>query len=233
MSRTDCGKSSPSLRRRLAAAEAERARWARQLHDGTLQGLAELRMSLAAMEGADPFAVQDLLQRAIADLEREAERLRSLIVDLRPAALEREGIAAALELLADRVEKPKLEVVTRIELGLAKGGAAVRFDEECESAVYRIVQAALDNAVKHAEASRAVVEVVEDADRGEIVVTVSDDGNGFDPASEGEGGGLRGMREWVAVVGGSLEIRAGVDQGAAICAAVPSRRRISTSVSAI
>jgi signal transduction histidine kinase len=233
VSRTDCGKSSPSLRRRLAAAEAERAQWARQLHDGTLQGLAELRMSLAAMEGADPFAVQELLQCAIADLEREAERLRSLIVDLRPTALDREGIAAALELLADRIEKPKLEVMTKIELGPAEGGAAVRFDEECESAVYRIVQAALDNTVRHAEASRVAVEVVEDAGRSEIVVTVSDDGNGFDPASQQEGGGLRGMREWVAVLGGSLVIRAGVDQGTAICAAVPSGRGISTSVSAI
>lgn len=233
MSRTDCGKSSPSLRRRLAAAESERARWARQLHDGTLQGLAELRMSLAAMEGADPFAVQELVQRAIADLEREAERLRSLIVDLRPTALEREGIAAALELLADRVEKPKLEVATRFELGPAGAGAGERFDDECESAVYRIVQAALDNAVKHAEASRVVVEVVEDSARDEIVVTVSDDGNGFDPASEGEGGGMRMMREWVTVLGGSLEIRAGVDGGTTVCAALPSRRGISTSVSAI
>jgi signal transduction histidine kinase len=224
---------SPSLRRRLAAAEAERARWARQLHDGTLQGLAELRMSLAAMEGADPFAVQELLQRAIADLEREAERLRSLIVDLRPTALDREGIAAAIEQLADRVERPELEVMTRIGLGPAKGGGEVRFGEECESAVYRIVQAALDNTVKHAKASRVVVEVVEDDGREEIVVTVSDDGNGFDPATREEGGGLRGMRDWVAVLGGSLEIRAAADHGTAVCAAVPCGRGISARATAI
>jgi signal transduction histidine kinase len=225
--------SSPSPRQRLAAAEAERARWARQLHDGTLQGLAQLRLSLAAMEGADPFAVQELLQRAIADLEREAERLRSLIVDLRPVALDREGVGPAIEALADRVEKPKLEVRTLIELGSGEGRGPLRFGEECETAVYRIVQAALENTVRHAEATRVVVEVVRDARRDEVVVTVSDDGNGFDPVSEVEGGGLRGMRERVEALGGSLEIRAAIDAGTAICAAVPSGRGISTSVSAL
>jgi signal transduction histidine kinase len=232
VSRTDCPKSSSRPRQRLAAAEAERARWARQLHDGTLQGLGKLRLSLAAMEGADPFAVQELLQRAIADLEREIERLRALIVDLRPVALDREGIGAAIEKLADRVERPKLEVRTRIELGSAGGREAVRFDGECETAVYRIAQAALDNTVRHAEATRVVVDVVRDAGREEIVVTVSDDGNGFDPASEEEGGGLRGMRERVEILGGSLEIRTGIDEGTVVCAAVPSGRGISPSVSA-
>jgi GAF domain-containing protein len=73
-------------RDRLAAAEAERARWARELHDETLQGLAALRMSLAAMEGAEPAAAQELVQQAIADVEAEIEKLRSLITDLRPVA---------------------------------------------------------------------------------------------------------------------------------------------------
>ncbi len=228
MSRTDCPESSPSPRQRLAAAEAERARWARQLHDGTLRGLGELRLSLAAMEGADPFAVQELLQSAITDLEREVERLRALIVDLRPVALERDGIGPAVELLADRVERPKLEVRTRIELG-----PAVRFDRECETAVYRIVQAALDNTVRHAEATRVVVEVLRDPGCGEIVVTISDDGNGFDPACEVERCGLRGMRERVAALGGSFEIRTGTDEGTAICAALPLQRGISAPASAI
>jgi len=233
VSRTDCPESYPSPRQRLVAAEAERARWARQLYDGTLRGLGELRLSLAAMEGADPFAVQELLQSAIADLEREVERLRALIVDLRPVALDRDGIGPAIELLADRVERPKLEVRTRIELGPGEEGGAVRFAGECETAVYRIVQAALDNTVRHAEATRVVVEVLRDARCGEIVVTVSDDGNGFDPGSEEEGRGLRGMRERVAALGGSLEVRTGTDEGTAICAALPLQRGISAPASAV
>lgn len=70
-------------RDRLAADEAERGRWARELHDETLQGLAALRMSLAAMEGAEPAAAQELIQQAIADVEAETEKLHSLITDLR------------------------------------------------------------------------------------------------------------------------------------------------------
>jgi len=233
VSRTDCSELSNSARRRFAAAEAELAQWARQLHDGTLQGLAKLRMSLAAMEGADPFAVQELLQRAIADVEREAERLHSLIVDLRPPALEREGIGPAIELLADRVEKPKLEVMTRVELDPAEGPGAVRFDEECEATVYRIVQAALDNTARHADASRVVVEVVERPGGAEVLVTVSDDGDGFDPANVEEGGGLRWMRERVEALGGSFRLRAAAGEGTAIAAAVPSQRGISPPPSAI
>jgi signal transduction histidine kinase len=225
-------KPSPDLRQRFAAAEAERARWARQLHDETLHGLAQLRLSLAAVEGADPFAAQDLIQQAIVDVEREAEGLRSLIVDLRPLALDRLGIAAALEALADRVEKPKLEVRTRVELASPADRPTGRLDDERETTIYRIVQAALDNTVHHAEATRAVVEVVEDEGRAEIAVTVRDDGNGFDPATAEEGGGLSGMRERVETLGGSIEIRAEVDRGTAVRAVVPSGRGISAPATA-
>jgi signal transduction histidine kinase len=220
MSRASRRKPSPNARRRLAAAEAERARWARQLHDETLRGMTELRMSLAAMEGADPFAAQELIQRAIAALERQAESLRSLIVDLRPTALDQLGVGAAIEALADQVERPKLEVMTRIELA-TEDRRPVRFAEEWETAVYRIVEAALGNAVKHAEASRIVVEVVEDGERAEISIEVRDDGAGFDPAAVEEGPGLSGMRDRVEILGGSLEIRAEPYKGAAISAVIP------------
>jgi signal transduction histidine kinase len=221
MSRISRRKSFPAVRQRLAAREAERARWARQLHDETLRGMTELRMSLAAMEGADPFAAQELIQRAIAELERQAESLRSLIVALRPTALDQLGVGAAIEALADLVERPKLEVMTRIELA-TEDRRPVRFDEEWETAVYRIVEAALDNAVKHAEASRIAVEVVEDEGRAEIAVEVRDDGAGFDPATVEEGAGLSGIRERVEVLGGSLEVRAEPYKGAAISVVVPT-----------
>jgi len=228
MSQIDRRKPNASARQRLAAAEGERARWARQLHDETLRGLTELRLSLAAMEGADPFASQELVQRAIADLERQAESLRALIVDLRPMALDQLGIGAALESLADRVEKPKLEIMTRVELA-STGHRPVRFDYERETAIYRIVEAALANVVRHAEASRVVVEVVEDGGRAEIAVEVRDDGNGFDPAVVDEGAGLSGMRERVETLGGSLEVRAEIDEGTVVSAVVPSGRGIAAA----
>jgi signal transduction histidine kinase len=214
-------------RERLAAAEAERARWAGELHDETLQGFISLRMFLGAIEGADPIAAQELVGQAIVDLEREAEKLRSLIVDIRPAALDQLGIGAAIEALADRVERPKLEVRTAVELAAGGGRLQARLDGEREVAIYRIVQAAVDNCVKHAEASRVTVEVIESEERGEVAITVRDDGNGFDPALESEGVGLRAMRERVELLGGTLEVRAAIDEGTVVNAVVPSARGIA------
>lgn len=184
--------------------------------------MTELRITLAAIEGADSFAAQELVQRAIGELERQAEGLRSLIVDLRPMALDQLGIAAAIEALADRVERPKLEVVTRIEVAGSEDRRPARFDAGRETAIYRIVEAALDNAVKHAQSSRVVIEVVEDEGRAEISASVRDDGNGFDSAAVEEGAGLSGMREWVEILGGSLEVRAEPYKGTAISVVVPT-----------
>jgi len=211
-------------RDRLAAGEAERARWARELHDETLQGLAALRMSLAAMEGAEPVAAQELIQQAIADVEAETEKLRSLIADLRPAALDQLGIAAAIESLADRTESPGLEVKTRIDLSFEAGRVEDRHDEELETAIYRIAQEALNNAVKHARASMVVIEVVDDDDRGEVRVSVEDDGDGFGPVSEDSGFGLKGMRERVELLGGAIDVRSSRGEGTKIDAVVPSGR---------
>lgn len=211
-------------RDRLAASEAERARWARELHDETLQGLGALRLTLAAIEGADPQAAQELIQQAVADVEAETEKLRSLITDLRPVALDELGIGAAVEALADRVDSPALEIKTNIDLSFERGRAADRHDEEVETAVYRIVQEALDNAVHHARASRLVVEVVDDDERGEVQVCVEDDGDGFDPDAIGGGFGLSGMRERVELLAGSIEIDSAPGDGTTVRAAIPSSR---------
>jgi signal transduction histidine kinase len=221
----------PSLspRERLAAAEAERARWAAELHDTTLQGFSSLRMSLAAMEGADPVAAQALIGQAIADVEREAEKLRGLIVEIRPVALDQLGIAAAIEALADRVEKPKLEIRTTVELAAGEGRLQARLDGEREIAIYRVVQAAVDNCVKHAQATRITVEVIERPERAEVEITVSDDGIGFDAAVEREGVGLMTVRERVELLGGSVEVRAALDAGTVVAAVVPSARGISVT----
>jgi two-component system sensor histidine kinase NreB len=186
-------------------------------------------MCLAAMEGADPVAAQELIGRAIVDLEKEAEKLRGLIAEIRPPALDQLGIGAAIEALADRVEKPKLEVRTSVELAAGEGRLQARLDGEREIAIYRIVQAAVDNCIKHAAATRITVEVIERAERAEVVITVSDDGNGFDPIVDREGVGLMAMRERAELLGGSVEIRAAIDAGTVVSAVVPSARGISVA----
>ncbi|HSS43082.1 MAG TPA: ATP-binding protein [Solirubrobacterales bacterium] len=141
------------------------------------------------------------------------------------------GIGAAVEALADLVETPKLEIRTTVELAALEGRLQARLDGEREVAIYRIVQAAIDNCARHAGASRVSVEVIEREDRGEVTITVRDDGNGFDPASAAEGAGLRAMRERVELLDGTFEVRTAIDEGTAVIAVVPSAREVSVAPS--
>jgi two-component system, NarL family, sensor histidine kinase DevS len=198
------------------AVEQERRRWARELHDETLQNLAGLLIHLSSARRGDR---QDVLaasvDETIAGLQQEIVNLRSLITDLRPAALDELGIEAALAALARRAGRNGLAVELTVELA---DGRARRF--ELDTAVYRIVQEALTNAHKHGGASRVTVEVRER--RRRIELRVRDNGAGFDPSASGAGVGLLGMRERVEEFGGTLRIDSAPGRGVAILAALPA-----------
>jgi signal transduction histidine kinase len=199
----------------IRSAEEERRRWARELHDDTLQGLGALRLGLASgRRGDDPERLRTAVDEAIGQLDREIEGLRSLIRELRPAALDELGAAAAIQDLASRTAvRHGLEVETDIRLG-----ADERHTAELETTLYRIIQEALTNAVKHASAERIAVRVAEE--RGILRITVADDGQGFDPTAATNGFGLVGMRERVALGGGSLEV-ASSPEGTVVTAVLP------------
>jgi signal transduction histidine kinase len=211
-------------RQRLAAAEQERAHWARELHDETLQSLASLRLSLAAqLKQPNLEATVDAVTEAVAELEREIDTLRSLITDLRPGALDDLGPQAAIEDLADRAHGRGLEVDLAIDLDYEQGREPDRHSTELETAMYRIIQEALNNAIKHGGARRAVVEVHED--HSAIRVTVRDDGTGFDPTSKADGFGLLGMHERAQLLGGTLQVESAPGKGTTIRARFPEQRR--------
>jgi signal transduction histidine kinase len=209
---------------RLAAAEQERTRWARELHDDTLQGLASVRLGLAASlrrAGADD-ALATAVREAIGQLDAEIAGLRALITELRPAALDQLGLAAAFEALANRAREGGLEVDVSIDLPHDLDPKLPRLLPELETAVYRIAQEALTNARKHGDARRAVVEVREQDHH--VDVEVRDDGRGFDVAARNGGGfGLVGMRERVELLDGTLEIDSAVGGGTTIRAVFPAR----------
>ena len=207
-------------RQRLAAAEQERAHWARELHDETLQNLAALRLGLAAqLHGAGPDSVVEAVRESVAQLEQEIRTLRALVTDLRPAALDDLGAQAAIEDLADRARGRGLEVDLVVDLAYEQGREPDRHGTELETAMYRIVQEALNNATKHGDARRAHVEVVEDDST--VRVTVRDDGRGFDPTIQSAGFGLIGMRERVELLRGTLEVTSAPGQGTTINAKFP------------
>ncbi len=210
---------SDRLRTSLAAADAERRRWARELHDETLQGLGGLRILLSSARRSDDLGrAQAAMDEAVEHIEREISNLRSIITDLRPAALDELGLGAAIEALLDRHrEQSGVEIDAELALrGTSK--EAPRLSEDLETAVYRLVQEALSNVAKHAHANRVRVAVRESD--GELLIEVQDDGGGFDPALATNGFGLAGMRERVVLAGGTLSIDSD-ERGTLLAACLP------------
>jgi len=219
-------------RQRLAAAEDERRRWARELHDETLQNLAALRILLSSARRSGPSEALDrALDDAVDRLEGEIATLRGLITDLRPAALDEFGTLGAIEALLERVRRSGLDIDLHADLAYENGRAPTRHTAELEAAVYRIVQEALTNATKHGGARRAVVEIDED-DRN-VRVVVRDDGAGFDPGSRTDGFGLLGMRERVELLDGSLDVESAPGQGTTVTAVLPVQRRGDAALHAV
>jgi signal transduction histidine kinase len=202
------------LRAREVATEDERRRWARELHDETLQGLGALRLGLSAARRIDdPERWRGALNDAIAELDNEIASLRGIIADVRPASLDELGAQAALEALADRTRSRGVEV--HLDINLA------RHDPDLETALYRVVQEAVNNAVKHAAADDIHVEV---RDRGdEIIVRVRDEGRGFDPSRSTSGFGLVGMRERVELLGGTLDVESAPGGGTTVAVRLPAQ----------
>ncbi|MGZ4282987.1 MAG: GAF domain-containing protein [Solirubrobacteraceae bacterium] len=209
---------------RLAAAEAERSRWARELHDDTLEGLASIRVMLATAErGGQREAMAAAIRETLDQLETELSNLRALITDLRPAALDELGLEPAVYALVERATRRGLQVDVRVDLAYEQRREPDRHTSELETAQYRILQEALNNAIKHGSAQRVVVRIEE---RGPTVsLTVQDDGRGFDASEHVSGLGLLGMRERAELLDGTLHIDSKPGAGTKITAVLPVRRR--------
>jgi signal transduction histidine kinase len=216
------------LRHGVRARELERARWARELHDETVQDLGALRLLLAGTR--DQGDAQDLrraVDAAIGHVDRDVEALRHLITALRPAVLDDLGLVAALQALARRASAVEgLTVETEIALGVD----AARVDPEIESAIYRIVQEAVTNAAKHSGANHAVLGLRVEGER--LTASVRDDGAGFSVndarsadadriAGPAHGVGLVGMQERAELVGAELQIRSQPGSGTTVSVSVP------------
>ena len=224
------------LRYGMEARERERTRWAREIHDETVQGLGALRLKLANARDVDEReALSSAVDAVLDGLGEEIDGLRHLITELRPAALDDLGLAAALEALARRMQAiDGLDVQTEIDLGPEHDDAR-RLDPELESTIYRVVQEALTNVSRHAEASRAVVSVTERD--GVVRASVTDDGKGLPeadrlgPRGNGVEGGfdLSGMRERAELVGGELELVPAPGKGTVMRLAVPLAGRPSAA----
>jgi signal transduction histidine kinase len=215
------------LRSTIAAADAERSRWARELHDQTLQSLGGLRVALSSIVGRGDEASRDAaIRQAIEDIELEIANLRGIITDLRPSMLDDLGLQPAIEALLDRRRDAGLEIVSDLRLEEARSDAG-GLDPQLETTIYRLVQESLTNIVKHAQANRVQVAVA--AGDGAVTVEVQDDGVGFDPDTHTDGFGLAGMRERVYIAGGTVDVTSG-EGGTLVRARLPQRAPESAAV---
>jgi signal transduction histidine kinase len=204
-----------TVRRVVAAQEEERRRLALELHDETGQALTSILLGLKAIGGAE---TKEDAQRAEADVRglvvQALQDVRALAVELRPSALDDFGLGPAVERLAQTFGE-RSGISTTVETHLDD-----RLPPELETTLYRVVQEALSNVVKHAGAERVSIVL---AQRGSgVAATIDDDGQGFDESLiRPDALGLTGMRERLALVGGTLEIESAPGSGTTVAARVP------------
>jgi two-component system, NarL family, sensor histidine kinase DevS len=205
-----------ALRRVVAGQEVERRRLARELHDETGQALTSILLGLRAVDDADN---SEGMKSALADLRElvvtTLQDVRRLAVQLRPKALDDFGLVAALERLVQTFSESS---GIRVDLEARLGDH--RLPTEVETTMYRIVQEALTNVVKHAEATRVSILLV----RRDAMLTavMEDDGRGFDAASvKSDSLGLEGMRERVTLHDGRLTLETAPGSGTTLRVEVP------------
>ena len=206
-----------AVRRVVEAQELERARLARELHDETGQALTSILLGLKPLEQTVESAESQAALESVRELVISTlQDVRRLAVELRPSALDDFGLVPAVERLTDTFrEQSGLAVDLEAQLG------EERLPSEAETTLYRVIQEALTNIVKHSAASR--VSILLQRKHSSVVAVVEDDGNGFDPGdTRADALGLAGMSERLSLAGGRLQVESSPGSGTTVVAEVPS-----------
>lgn len=210
------------VRRQEGVREAERVRIARDLHDELGHRLLSLRVELAlqqaAVRGTSP-SVHDKLSLAIANLDAAIRSVRTIVAGLRPIAQGQSLRQAAERHLADFARLHGLDY--RFDAACAGDG---RRNQEADAVLFRVLQEALSNVARHAQATMVCVTLVESA--AETVLKVEDDGIGLAAPQRlhARGCGIDGMRERTEAFGGTLSLGPGRRGGTVVCATLPLNR---------
>lgn len=223
------------LRKVISAQEEERKRIARELHDDTSQALTalavHLEMAMATLPAGTP---RERTEEAKALALRSLEGLHRLIFDLRPSVLDDLGLLSAIRWCAER-HLESLGIAVRCEFSgpgtraghprESAGPVGGRLPPQVETALFRVVQEAIVNIAKHAEAETVLIQCA--VREGDLTIEIEDDGKGFDlsslagPGAAARGLGLLGIRERVELLGGTVEIESSPGQGTRIALTVP------------
>jgi signal transduction histidine kinase/uncharacterized protein YhfF len=199
--------------RMVERADAERRRLGREIHDGAQQRLVVLGQRLDLARRAvheDPEKACKLLDAARSEMRAVGEELRDMARGLAPAGLQQHGLAGALQVLAARSTLP-------VEIG---GLPDRRLPDPIEATLYYLVSEAITNAIKHAQASRMTVDI--GFRGGALVGEIADDGRGG--AQLDAEGGLQGLADRVAAVGGALDVVSPPAEGTRLTVTIPMNR---------
>lgn len=208
----------------LAAREEERRRIARELHDDLGQRLSALKMDMAMLgadvdEGRDTAGLLDEIGAINGVIDNTVASVRRIASDLRPALLDELGMIPAIEWLAD-------DFANRYGLAVSVDGAEVDVPGQTAIAVFRIVQEALSNVVRHADATTVHIQLTQS--EGQLVLQVQDDGVGWDKVPSASGPrkslGLLGIRERARLLGGSFTIDSTLGKGFCLTVKIPHEK---------
>jgi signal transduction histidine kinase len=201
-----------SRARIVAAADAERLRIERDLHDGAQQHLISLsvRLLMAAKLACQDAELARLLEQLGAEVGDTARELRNLAHGIYPPLLRASGLADALFAAASHATLPTM----------LQAGSLGRYPADIEAAVYFCCLEAMQNACKHA-GERAAIRLRVREEAGTLTFEVTDDGAGFDPAAGRVGAGLLNMADRLGAFGGQLRVESAPGQGTRVTGAVP------------
>ena len=194
-----------SVRRKLMnAREAERRRFARELHDSTSQRILALQLRLRTIRGMVPAGGDGRFIETLTEAENQALQLiqgvRRISHGLYPPTLEQLGLKAAIEQIRDDFALQAVRVSVMFDESLDDAG----FGQDVDIAVFRIAQEAASNAFRHGQADNVTLTLTHED--GHVVLKVTDDGVGFDPSTTVKGLGLNTMRDRIEALDGALEI---------------------------
>ncbi len=207
-----------------AGALAERARLSREIRDSVAQGLSSINLLLLAAQhdwGSRPMAAQEHVAQAALTARDGIEEVRRVVRDLAPANLPGHDTAALISALRETCQQAVLQ--TGVAVDVRVEGNPTALSAPRATALLRTARGELANVVDHARATQATVTLTYQSDS--VLLDVIDDGRGFDPqraaSDPGRGRGLRGIRERVATLGGTMVMESALGEGTALAVCLP------------
>ncbi|CAM3739956.1 PAS domain-containing sensor histidine kinase [Mesobacillus zeae] len=209
------------IRQLIEAKESEHKRLAQELHDGVGQSLFTISVALQAIESyiKDDGVLDSYIEEVRKELEKVMDDVKSYSYYLRPQSLDQLGLVATINSLVSSLEKNNPKISIQFETNME-----VRCDPHVEINLYRVIQEALHNVLKYAQASKVTILLTESEDQ--LSLRIADNGVGFNKANlKNEGLGLKHMAERIDQIGGKFFIDSKPNQGTKIRITIPKRKK--------